>query len=349
MDAVAPRGSRRRPSPPSHAARRRRSRDRPAQAASPARRDDLERAAPPRRAPAAVVWLALAATLAGDREAGARLRPLLEPLRPYLIRPAPAVGFGQLPEWHIGRLELLAGDREAAVAELRAAVAQGRRLEIVWPSAWRGSTSPVACTATATPERRAACSPRREAIAERHGVGWVDQLAPPRLAPRSRAASRRLPTPAAERSRPIRALAARGGRRALAAMVRGLDDAALERRFAEPRRQRALLRRMARGFQPAQAGGFGGMIAYELEPFAIEPPPDAPWRWAIEVDSGAGRARLLEPAPLDAAVTIHFGLADWVRVIAGVNNALTAMAGGRCSVEGDVIVAVRLEAMFGAP
>lgn len=36
------------------------------------------------------------------------------------------------------------------------------------------------------------------------------------------------------------------------------------------------------------------MIAYELEPFAIEPPPEAPWRWAIEVDSRAGRARLLE-------------------------------------------------------
>ena len=119
-------------------------------------------------------------------------------------------------------------------------------------------------------------------------------------------------------------------------MVRGLEDEALERRFAEPRRQRALLRAMARGFQPAHAGGFRGVIAYELEPFAIEAPPDAPWRWAIEVDSAAGRARLLEPAPLDAAVTIHFGLAEWVRVIAGVQNALTRMVAGRCSVEGDV-------------
>jgi hypothetical protein len=131
-------------------------------------------------------------------------------------------------------------------------------------------------------------------------------------------------------------------------MARGLDDADLERRFAEPRRQRALLKAMARGFQPAQAGGFNGVIAYELEPFAIEPPPDAPWRWAVEVDSGAGHARLLEPAPLDAAVTIHFGLADWVRVTAGMEDPLTAMVAGRCSVEGDVTVAVHLEAMFGA-
>ena len=80
------------------------------------------------------------------------------------------------------------------------------------------------------------------------------------------------------------------------------------------------------------------MIAYELEPLAIDAPPDAPWRWAIEVDAPAGRARLLEPAPLEAAVTVHFGLADWVRVLAGVQNVMSAMVAGRCSVEGDVLL-----------
>ena len=90
------------------------------------------------------------------------------------------------------------------------------------------------------------------------------------------------------------------------------------------------------------------MVAYELQPFAIEPPPEAPWRWAIEVDSVRGRARLLEPAPAEAAVTIHAGLAEWVRVSAGVEDPFTAMAGGRFSIEGDVLLAARLEAMFGA-
>jgi hypothetical protein len=122
----------------------------------------------------------------------------------------------------------------------------------------------------------------------------------------------------------------------------------LERRFAEPRRQRALLKGMARAFQPSQAGGFNGVIVYELEPFAIEGPADSPWRWAIAVDSRAGRARLLEPAPLDAAVTVYIGLADWVRVLAGLENPLAIMAAGRCRVEGDVLVAARLEVMFGA-
>lgn len=122
----------------------------------------------------------------------------------------------------------------------------------------------------------------------------------------------------------------------------------LERRFADPRRQQRLLKALARGFQPSQANGFSGVIAYELEPFSMEPPPDAPWRWAVQVDSRAGRARLLEPAPLDAAVTIHIGLADWVRVIAGVEDALTVMVAGHCSIEGDVVLAMRLEDMFGA-
>jgi putative sterol carrier protein len=83
-----------------------------------------------------------------------------------------------------------------------------------------------------------------------------------------------------------------------------------------------------------------------VEPYAIEPPPRAPWRWAIEVDSRAGVAQLLEPAPLDAAVTIHIGLADWVRTMAGEQDPLDAMIAGRCSVEGDVVLAVQMEAMF---
>jgi hypothetical protein len=36
-----------------------------------------------------------------------------------------------------------------------------------------------------------------------------------------------------------------------------------------------------------------------------------------------------------------------VRVVAGVQDGLTAMVAGRCSVEGDVVLAIRQEAMFG--
>jgi class 3 adenylate cyclase len=300
--------------------------------------------------PTALCFLALTATLAGDRVAGARLRPLLEPLRPYLMQAAPALFFGHIAEWHIGRLELLAGRPEAAVEELRAAVARADVLDLVWLTAWARVDLALALHRRNSPgaaEQARATLAEGEAIAERYAMRWVIDRA---ALARAELDGREPPTPilaaTTERARPIRALTARGGRRALAARVRGLDDEALERRFAEPRRQRALLRAMARGLQPAHAGGFSGLIAYELEPFAIESPPDAPWRWAIEVDSRAGRARLLEPAPLEAAVTIHFGLAEWVRVTAGVQDAITAMVAGRCSVEGDVLLAARLEAMF---
>jgi|HubBroStandDraft_6_1064221.scaffolds.fasta_scaffold03604_3 class 3 adenylate cyclase len=310
---------------------------------APLRRPDVH-------VPAALCLLTIAATLAEDRAAGERLRPLVEKLRPYVMQAMPSVFLGQIAEWHVGRLELLAGRPDAAVGELRAAVARADTLDLAWLTGLARVDLATALHRRDGPgdrqEARAVLA-EAETDAERNRMRWVgDQAARARAELEGR--EPRTHAPAGEHTRPVRALAARTGRRALAARVRGHDDETLERRFAEPRRQRALLRAMARGFQPAHAGGFQGAIAYELEPFAIEPPPDAPWRWAIEVDSRAGHARLVEPAPLEAAVTVHFGLAEWVRVVAGVQNAVTAMAAGRCSVEGDVILAARLEAMFGA-
>ncbi len=293
----------------------------------------------------ALCFLAFAATLVEDREAGARLRPLLETLRPYLVQGVPTVYLGLLPEWQIGRLELLADAPEAAAKELRAAVAQADELGTVWLSGDVRVDLALALHRLGDPQADAVLA-EAEAIAQRYGLGYVRNHA---ALVRAELEGREPPpsSPAIERSRPLRALTARGGRRALATLVGERSDAELERRFLEPKRQRGLLRAMARGFQPAEAAGFSGILSYELEPFEVEAPPEAPWRWAIEVDSVAGRARLVEPAPLDAAVTVHMGLAQWVRVMAGVDNAITAMAAGRCSVEGDVMLAVRMEAMFG--
>jgi class 3 adenylate cyclase len=300
--------------------------------------------------PMGVCYLALAATVSGNNAAGERLRPLLEPLRPYVIHFAPAIYFGHIAEWHIGRLEMLAGNLDAAVGELRAAVPRADALGLVWLRGWARVDLALALHRRGEPgdddEARAVLADG-EQIAERYAMRWVQHQA---AIARAELDGRPAPAMAraGEHTRPIRALAARTGRRALAAMVRGQNDEALELRFSEPRRQRALLRAAARGFQPTNSGGFCGVIAYELEPYAIEAPPEAPWRWAIEIDSKAGRARLVEPAPLEAALTIHAGLAEWVRVSAGVQNAITAMTVGRFSVEGDVILAARLEAMFGA-
>jgi class 3 adenylate cyclase/tetratricopeptide (TPR) repeat protein len=310
--------------------------------------DDFERLRrPDGHVPMTLSVLAFTATLVGDREAGERLRPLLEPLRSYLISGPPLIAFGQLTEWHIGRLELLAGRPEAAVEELRSALARSEGMAVVPSSVGVRMDLVVALHRCGDRDGAETALAEGEAIIERYGLRGTARFA---VEARAELEGRKEPAakPATQRTRPIRALASRSGRRALSALVRGLGDAELERRFAEPGRQRALLKAMARGFQPAQSGGFSGTIAYELEPFAIELPPDAPWRWAIEVDSGTGRARLLEPAPLDAEVTIHLGLAEWVRVLAGLQDPLTAMVAGRCSIEGDVVVAARQGAMFGA-
>ncbi len=299
--------------------------------------------------PAALCLLALAAVQIGDREAGAKLRPLLEELRPYRIQGAPSVCFGHLPEWHIGRLELLAEHPEAAVDELRTTVSEADRLKAHYLTAWARIDLATAL------HRRGEEGDSREAlellaggesIAAEAGLSWVVGEA---SKTKAEIEGRRPEAPQAspERKRPVRALASRGGRRALAALVRGSSEAEIEQRFADPSRQRALLKATARGFQPAHANGFSGVIAYELTPFAIDPPSDAPWRWALQVDSARGQAHLIEPAPLDASVTIHFGLAEWVRVSAGLQDALSAIVAGRCSVEGDSLLAVRLETMFG--
>src|SRR5689334_1163624 len=297
--------------------------------------------------PAAACLLADAAAVLDDREAGAQLRPLLEPGRGRIAHAAPLVFGGWVPEFVIGRLELLAGNIDAALADLRVAVARSDELETVWTSAWYRVELARALHQSGEHDEALTVLSESETLAARYGVGLASNLA---TELRAEIEGRPLPAPrqATGRAKPVRALRTRGGRRALAALAGDLDDQALEHRFGEPGRQRALIRGLARGFQPAQAAGFSGTIVYELESSAANPPPESPWRWAIAVDAHSGRARLVEPAPLDADVTVHFRIADWVRVMAGIEDPFSLMVDGRCRVEGDVIVAARLEAIFGS-
>ncbi len=309
--------------------------------------DDGERLrGPDGHVPAALMHLANTAFEIGDRSVVPQLRAMVERLRGQVIQGAPMAVFGQLPEWLLGRLELTAGRPAAAVEELRAAVARADAIELLTMSGWARVDLAVAQHRCGEAEAARATLAEAEALAESSGMALISQQA---AVARAELEGRARPQVehAAARPRALRAITARTGRRTLATMVRGLDDAALERRFAEPGRQRALMRAQARAFQPSEAGDLRAVVAYEVEPFAIEAPPDAPWRWAIELDGPAGRARLVDPAPLDATATIHIGLADWVRTTAGLQNPLYAMVAGRCSVEGDVRVAARLESLFG--
>ena len=130
----------------------------------------------------------------------------------------------------------------------------------------------------------------------------------------------------------------------LARLVTGASDAALERRFGASVVQRALFAGMARSFEPDAAAGFQGHVVYEL----ARPATGAePTRWTIEVTDGHASAR--SGGVTDPALTVHFRLADFIRIAAGTLDPAVPLLEDRASFEGDFTLAVRLPEMFGAP
>jgi hypothetical protein len=128
----------------------------------------------------------------------------------------------------------------------------------------------------------------------------------------------------------------------LAKFVDGAPDAQLERRFGSPLAQRVIFAAMARSFVPAAAGGFQGALVYEL---GLSHGP--PVRWTIEVLNGRAVAR--PGGVADAALTLRFSLADFIRIAAGALDPAVPLLQGRASFEGDFALAAKLPEMFGAP
>jgi alkanesulfonate monooxygenase SsuD/methylene tetrahydromethanopterin reductase-like flavin-dependent oxidoreductase (luciferase family) len=139
-----------------------------------------------------------------------------------------------------------------------------------------------------------------------------------------------------------------GARRVLEQVVRGASDEQLQRRFGNRVAQKAIFAGMARSFQPQLAGGFQGDIVYELSPSAgngrARTQPD---RWTLSVRDG--RATAQRGGSPEPAVVLRMGVADFARLLSGVELPLKAMIEGRASVEGDFTVVSRLSEMFGGP
>jgi putative sterol carrier protein len=132
--------------------------------------------------------------------------------------------------------------------------------------------------------------------------------------------------------------------RLLARLVQEADDAAVERRFSSALVQRALFGAMARAYEPDAAGGFEGALCYELSrPLSA----GTTICWTIEILDGRAIARR-GPAP-EAALTLRFRLADFVRIAAGTLDPAAPLLADRASFEGDFALAARLPEMFGAP
>jgi hypothetical protein len=101
---------------------------------------------------------------------------------------------------------------------------------------------------------------------------------------------------------------------------------------------------MTRAFEPGAAGGFQGAIVYELARPATGGEPQS---WTVEILDGHASAR--PGVAGDAALTVRFNLADFVRIAAGTLDPAVPLLENRGSFEGDFNLAVKLPEMFGAP
>jgi alkanesulfonate monooxygenase SsuD/methylene tetrahydromethanopterin reductase-like flavin-dependent oxidoreductase (luciferase family) len=124
-------------------------------------------------------------------------------------------------------------------------------------------------------------------------------------------------------------------------LVGRTSDQRLERFFGSSRAQRAVFTRMASRFDPAKAGGFDGLIRYELGL------SDGTRRsWDIEVRDG--KARASEAGTGSAVLTIRVPLIDFIKVITEGGSFLPLVTDGTMTLEGDLGVAGRMAEMFGA-
>jgi hypothetical protein len=130
-------------------------------------------------------------------------------------------------------------------------------------------------------------------------------------------------------------------------LVDGRSDAEIESRFGRPWVQRLIFWAMARSFAPEAADGFCGVIVYELRrPVSGGP---SSW-WTIDVfGSRAVASRGVPADPACAALVIHVGVADFVRVGTGLIDPVEPLLQSRATFEGDFGLGARLAEMFQAP
>jgi hypothetical protein len=156
-----------------------------------------------------------------------------------------------------------------------------------------------------------------------------------------------LPTPVALLGQALggaRGAVRRGVESLLGRMVKGADDAQLERRFGAASAQRVLITGMAQMYEPEALPGFEGDVVYEL----TRPVTDGGTSsWTIEVRGG--RASVRGGGSGEAKVTLRLPVADFVRIGAGELDPAMPLLNGRAALKGDLAIAARLPEMFGAP
>jgi alkanesulfonate monooxygenase SsuD/methylene tetrahydromethanopterin reductase-like flavin-dependent oxidoreductase (luciferase family) len=138
---------------------------------------------------------------------------------------------------------------------------------------------------------------------------------------------------------PGRELLERVGEAALARLVRGRSDAQLHRLFDRGPGLPAIFRGMEAALVPERADGVAAEIQYELRG------RDGTRRWVVSIRDR--RADTRRGAAADPAVTMRASVPDFVRLVSREAFAPKLLLEGRVEVEGDFMLAGRLDEMFG--
>ncbi len=147
-------------------------------------------------------------------------------------------------------------------------------------------------------------------------------------------------TPAGARDgRSARELLERVGEAALGRLVRGRSDEQLHRLFDRGPGLPAIFRAVESALVAERAEGVAAEIQYELRG------RDGPRHWVVAIKDGRAESR--PGAATDPEVTMRASVPDFVRIVARQAFAPKLLLEGRLELEGDYLLAARLDEMFG--
>ncbi|MEA2375842.1 MAG: hypothetical protein QOD53_2305, partial [Thermoleophilaceae bacterium] len=128
---------------------------------------------------------------------------------------------------------------------------------------------------------------------------------------------------------------------AFMSFVRGRNDKQLDRMMGSNAGLRIAFGGMERAFVPKNAGGFEGVIQYELDGSR------GVRKWHLRIEDERASAR--PGGADDPAVVMRMSVPLFARVIAREVDPVKAVLDGELTIEGDFNVAARLSEMFGEP
>ncbi len=110
--------------------------------------------------------------------------------------------------------------------------------------------------------------------------------------------------------------------------------------MTEDLRIRELMDRMPAAFQPQKAGGVEAVIQYHLT-------GEESGDWVIRIEGG--ECKVERGTADDPTLTLTADSDDYIKVVTGQLNGMTAFAQGKLKLKGDISLAMKLQNFFKMP